>query len=318
MKRVLIGLLIVMILCVAIYFAYHEQADESTHILTSPIQVEDDNVQAKAYDESKYRVSDEPGKKFGPFYFDQKRLFVTYDYSDSIRGYLFEIKDEAGVSYYNQLHPSSDDSFYDVTGAFKLEGKSGFGLIIFYDLEPNAPPCGPEFQVFGMKNGILTKLSESIIVCGNVEDLPEGDKTGTLRLLDGDIIKAEVWKDMFGIIVPFKIDFQNMTIAPAVEDGVFGINLPDDQLESIDTWSTYTFTVFSDHNRNSKVEELVADENHKIEIPDVYAKIKLEKAGSHQLEIVITDVWVHVKVDDNEGWISHINELHNLGLKFYN
>ncbi len=251
--------------------------------------------------------------RFGPFEIDHKRVIATYKYSDEEKGDKFEIKDETGISYYKETFHNNNESYYSVENVFKLEGKSGEGIIVFYDLGPNAPPCGPEFQILGMKDGSLRELSPRIIVCGQFEKLPVGKSSGALKLLDDDLVKVEVWKTMFGIRIPFKVDFQKMTFAPLMTQGVFEINIHE-SVGPLKNAESESISLYADHIRNSKAESIVVTEIKKIDFISSYADVRLEQVSRSQLDIKIANIWLKVRVNDREGWVNDLNDFYMLGL----
>ncbi len=309
MNRVFAGFFVFIISCSGIYLGCEKK--------TSKIEVAQTqgatNSQTKQFVTPNTSVPGQSGKKFGPFDIGHKHITVTYDYGDAITGDSLEIKDATGVSYLKETYHNDGESSYTVENAFKVEGKSGEGIIIFYDLEPNAPPCGPEFQIFGMEGGSLKSLSSSIIVCGQFEKLPEGTPSGVLKLLDGDLIKVEVWKGFFGIRIPFKVDFQKMTIAPLMARGVFDINIPH-SIDSIDTSEGNEISFYPDHTGNSIPEVISASEIKKVEFIGSYADVHLEQVSKSQLDIKITNIWLKVKVNGREGWVNDTNDFYILGL----
>ena len=107
-------------------------------------------------------------KKVGPFEIGKNHVVVILDIiqgEDSSPLYnSFEIKDETGISYYKKELESSVESHINIEGIFKLKGKSGEGLIIFFDTEPNAPHAGKSFQIFGIKQRKVKPLSPPISV----------------------------------------------------------------------------------------------------------------------------------------------------------
>jgi hypothetical protein len=305
MNRFFAGLLVYVISCSGIYTGC-----ENKSVKTEPPKNQDNATsQTKQNVGSNIAEPTLSGKKFGPFDIDRKRIMVTYDYIGS----LLEIKDEKGVTYFKKEYDIAAESSYTVENAFKLEGQSGEGLIIFYDSEPNAPPCGPEFQIFGMVSGSLKAMSPSIIVCGQFEKLPEGMPRGVLKLLDGDLIKVNVWKNFFGIRIPFKVDFQKMTIAPLIAQGVFDIDVHETQ-GAVKTELSNKVILCSDHNPSSQQESLIVSEQAKVIFMGAYADVQLEQAGTAHLDIKITNVWLKVKVDGKEGWVNDIDSFFMLGL----
>lgn len=253
-------------------------------------------------------------KKVGPFEIGKKRIAVILDITEyEGQAYLyhsFEIIDEAGISYYKEiLGPFPDSSTTTIEGIFKLEGKSGEGLIFYFDTGPNAPPAGKSFQIFGVEKGKVKPLSPPISVYGSIEKLPEGKSREVLRLFDGDLIKVTVWKGLIGVVIPLVVDFQKLTIAPLKRDGIIDIYFatPPDKPVKL-PWSFY-----KDHNVNAKTEKIDATKGMNVKVLNAYAKIQLKKVNGG-LDIDVSNLWLKVKINSQEGWINDLNDFNMLGL----
>ncbi|HAS55243.1 MAG TPA: hypothetical protein DCS42_14535 [Nitrospiraceae bacterium] len=312
MRRTLTRLFILVISCFILNLGC---ADKSLKTESPETQRNDDaDGHLKLLEDRTFETPE--AKKFGPFNIGQKRFFLTYHYVGPTTGALLEIKDQSGVSFFKEAHHISHDSLLDVEGAFKLEGRNGEGIIVYYDAGPNAPPCGPAFQIFSLARDSFKPLSTRISFCGHFEKLSEGAPDEIVMLPDGNILNVGVWSDSFGIRIPLKVDFQKMTITPSVSQGIFDIDIPY-SVEPINTFSGHELTIYGAHSRNAKNVSIGAAEIHTIEFVKAYAEVQLTIVSESQLNIQLSNEWLKVKVNGHEGWVNGTNDYRLLGLPLY-
>lgn len=287
----------------------------ASHVMTEAPKVERNYVVSTPTDESK-----NDNKSFGPFKIGENRIFVVSSIkreNDALIVKSIEIKDETGASYYKHTYKYDSIGNIDIQ-AFKLEGRSGEGLLLIYDEGPSAPGSGRSFQIFGTDNGMLKPITEPISFTGSMEQLPQGESKEVLRLFDGDIIKVDVWKDMFGVYVPLKVDLTKLTITPLQTPGVFDIFLGYEprQLGTEPDTEAETIKLYDDHNTNSKTVTISTTKIIKIEFLKAYADVHLVKSMGGGLDIGVSNIWLKVKVNGRAVWVKIENDgdLYRLGL----
>lgn len=266
----------------------------------------------KVQNREKKRVT----KAVGPFEINKKRITVILDITEykgrAILYHSFEIKDAAGVSLYkSDLEPTPEEKL-NIEGIYKLEGKSGEGLIFYFELLPSAPGSGHFFKIFGMKNEKIKLLPEVDMLIGGLLPLQEGKSPGSLRLLDGDLINADVRKGLIDIIVPLIVDLQKNTITPLQTTGFFDLNIKPD---APNTAFGGKVKLFEDHNLQSRVTLIKSEEVKKVEFISAFANIQMQTMPpSPHLNLEIADLWVKVKVNGREGWANDMDSFIALGV----
>jgi hypothetical protein len=296
MSRFLTGLLIIVaVCCSSICVGSEKQGAES-----EPTKSQGQSGEAK-------KVK----KKIELFKIGENRVAVILDITEQ-PGYApsynaYEIKNEVSKSYYKEtLGPGTD-----IEGVFKLEGKSGEGLIIYFDTEPNAPLAGKSFQIFGIEKGKVKPLSAPINVYGRMEQLPSGKSTNALKLFHPDLVKVEVWKDCFGVVIPLVVDLKKLTITPLRTEGIFDINIgytPDQPHRSIGI----TVKLYADHNVNAKEERIAATDVKKVEFINAYADVQFKKDKWRDIDV--SNLWLKVNINGKEGWVNDLEDFFTLGL----
>jgi len=177
MKLIVSGLFAFIISCSGIYCGCEKKYSEAELAKTQGYT----NERTKQSAATNVAVPGQSRKKVWAIRHRPQRIVVTYYYGDAVSDDSLEIKDEAGVSYFRETYSNDDESFYAVESVFKLEGKSGEGIIIFNDEGPSPRPAA-RISDFGMRSGSLKALSPRIGVCGAIEKLPKGTPRGVLKL----------------------------------------------------------------------------------------------------------------------------------------
>lgn len=301
MNRILTGMPMIFIVCCScIFFGCNKATSESR-----PTAVQGQTNDSKGYE-----------KKYGPFDIGGSRIVVVnkiiYVDSENMEN-SFEIKNETGLSFYKESHINDSEGGTTLEGVYKLEGKSGEGLIIYFDTEPNAPHAGQSFQIFGMEKGRIKPLSSVIYLIGEVQPLQKGKSQGALRLFGDDLIKVEVWTDFFVVVVPLVVDLQKLTIAPLKTEGIFDINIVN-KPQAPGTENQVNITFYHDRNKDSKVQLIRYEDVKTVEFINVFAGVRLKKEHGFPLEIDVSDLWLKVKINGHEGWVNDPDSFVTLGL----
>ncbi len=299
MKRIVVGLVSIFVVCFCSHICIGNEMQAVEH-------------DQKDQTEKTKRVV----KKVGPFEIGKKRFVVIEDVIERAGNVIscnsFEIKDDAGTSFYRKELGPSEDSSTVIEGIFKLEGKSGEGLILYFDLAPNAPPAGTSFQIFGVVKGKLKLLSEPINVYGQIESSPKGKSEGSKKLFDGDVINVEIWKDFFGVFVPLAVDLKKLTITPLIKEGIFNISTTPGQPH---TSFEIPVKLYENHDVNANKEIIAAKEVKKVEFFKAHASVQLENQNSDSpLNIYVSNLWLKVRVNGKEGWVNDLEDFFTLGL----
>lgn len=302
MNRILPGLLIISMVCYSgICFGSAGETGER-----QPEERQSHIDQTKRYE-----------KKAGPFEIGKNHVVVILDITEQ-EGFpplynSFEIKEETGISYYKKELEPAAESYVDIEGIFKLKGKSGEGLIIYFDTEPNAPQAGKSFQIFGIKQGKVKPLSPPISVYGELQPLPDAKSQDTKRLLDGDLIKVVQKTDFINVVVPLVVDLQKLTIAPIRAIGMFDINISETP-NAPGTENQIDIKFYKEHNINSKVEIINYKSVGKVKFINAYANVQLINLGV-ALDIDISNLWLKVIINGRAGWVHDNDSFVTLGLR---
>lgn len=242
---------------------------------------------ATATEEMSYEKQPGPDSRFGTFELYGQKFVVD----------VFGIRDSKGKVLYVNKHD------YLVENVYKIVGNSGEGLLIIRDLEPNAPPCGPEFQVLGLKNGKIKELSKSIIMCGYMVEKPIPPEIKTIILSKNNILTAAFSDSNFYVKVPFKVDFKNLTVFPAKNTGEFSVEYDKKYEMDMDEFGNPAIDLYSSHDLLSKKSSIYLREVKAFEVLSVYAFVKIQDASRLQSRIVISDKAIKVRVNGTIYWL---------------
>lgn len=223
-------------------------------------------IPATATEEMSYEKQSGPDTQFGTFeLYGQKFVVDVFGIRDSKRNLLYE-----------------HDVDYLVENVYKIVGNSGEGLLIIRDLEPNAPPCGPEFQVLGLKNGEIKELSKSIIMCGYMVEKPIPPETKTIILSKNNILTAAFSDSNYFVKVPFKVDFKNLILLPEKNTGEFSVEYDKKQDMNIEGFGNPAIDLYSSHDLLFKKSSIYLRDVKTFEVLGVYASVKIQDASRFQ------------------------------------
>lgn len=246
-------------------------------------------IPATATEEMSYEKQSGPDSQFGTFeLYGQKFVVDIFGIRDSKRNLLYE----------------HDDEDYLVENVYKIVGNSGEGLLIIRFLGPNAPPCGPEFQVLGFNNGKIKELSKSIIMCGYMVEKPIPPETKTIILSKNNILTAAFSDSNYFVKVPFKVDFKNLTVLPEKNTGEFSVEYDKKQDMDIEGFGNPAIDLYSSRDLLSKKSSIRLREIKTFEVLGVYASVKIQDASRLQSEIVISDKAIKIRVNGNIYWLN--------------
>lgn len=299
MNRILTGLIVFFIVCFSGICFGNDKADGEREPQNSQDQTE---------------KTKKVKKKVGPFEIGKKSIIVILDITEyEGHPYLyhsFEIVDEAGVSHYKKELGSTPESSTAIEEVYKLEGKNGEGLIIYFDTEPNAPPAGKSFQIFGVEKGKVKPLSQPVNVYGQIQSLQKGKSQGAIRLFDDHLMKVEIWKDFFGIVIPLAVDLKKLKIAPLITKGIFNLNIG--YTPSVPgTFNRSEIKLYENHSINSNLSMLPYQNVKKVQFIYAYADVQLDNRG----DIYVSNIWLKIKINGREGWVNDVDSFVTLGLR---
>lgn len=246
----------------------------------------------------------------------------------------WELRDAAGKAVYRQqlaveLRDGSFDESNDVS-ARQLKTKLGEGILVDGGFEPSAPDYSGWFQVFGMFNGKLAPFGPPMSTqgefLGETEDsfqpsvMVRGQQPTTVTR---DVLNFRVWTGNFSIIYPVLIDWMQAKVRPAwtcyrmTAKGMVPTCTYKVQADPVRTTNDLTFVrLYAEPEEGFPVTHVVVKPDSKIE----YLEGQMAADWSETKDAISigvgdgADVWLHVRIDGQEGWIHTEEDFEAVGL----
>lgn len=246
----------------------------------------------------------------------------------------WELRDAAGATVYReQLAVSLQDGRFDETndvGARLLKTNLGEGILVGGSSLPSAPNASGWFQLFGLFNGKLVPFGAPISTDG--EFLGQAEEafqpTAVVRgqqpaPVTRDVLNFRVWTGNFSIIYPVLIDWMQAKVRPAwtcyrmTAKGMVATCTYKVQVEPVHTTSDLTFVrLFAEPEEGFPVKHVVVKPDSKIEFLEGQIPVDWS-ATKDAISIGVgdgADVWLHVRIDGQEGWIHTQEDFEAVGL----
>lgn len=246
----------------------------------------------------------------------------------------WELHDGAGnVVYHQQLGVSLQNGSFDETesvGARELKTKLGEGILVDGGSLPSAPEYSGWYQVFGLFDGKLVPFGAPMSTDG--EFLGEAEESfqpsGMFRgqqptTVTRDMLNFRVWTGNFSIIYPVLIDWMRAKVRPAwtcyrmTAKGMVATCTYKVQADARRTTNDLTFVrMFAEPEEGFPVTHVVIKPDSKIEFLEAQLPVDWS-ATKDAISFGVgagADVWLHVRIDGQEGWIHTQEDFEAIGL----
>jgi hypothetical protein len=247
----------------------------------------------------------------------------------------WELRDAAGNAvYHQQLAVELQGGSFAGTesvGARLLKTKQGEGILVDGGFLPSAPEYSGWFQVFGLFDGKLVPFGAPMSTdgefLGEAEDsfqpsvLFRGQQPQTVTR---DVLNFRVWTGNFSIIYPVLIDWMQAKVRPAwtcyrqTAKGMVAACTYKVQIDSATrTSKDLTFVrMYAEPEEGFPVTHVVVKPDSKIEYLEGQMRVDWSETKEN-ISIGVgdgSDVWLHVRIDGQEGWIHTQEDFEAIGL----
>jgi hypothetical protein len=249
-----------------------------------------------------------------------------------------EIRDAVGSAVYEKGFPfavGAGGGFQQNLSASveRLSGKTGAGLVIHYTEQSTASQAAPSqasefWQLFGFVNGKLASLPKPSIIG---EPNPGVPYMGVImRAANGavsvvsqpDTIELRAWTGNFYVFVPLRVDWNHGGLAQGqrcverlagpLRDVGCDMRVEANRKPSAEEYGF--LRLFSEAHENfGSAEHIVLQKDSKVAILGSSA-ITTWNETDGRIQPVFSDVWLHVRMDDREGWIHGEDDFAAIGL----
>ncbi len=248
-----------------------------------------------------------------------------------------EISDTTGnVSYQEAFaYPIEQGRFQrNLSASAELvSGKTGAGLVIHYSEQTAASPTGTaqtseSWQLFGLVNGKLAALGKPALIGvpaagGPYMGVMMRAVNGAVSVIsEPDTIEVRAWTGYFYVFIPLRVDWNHGGLAEGqrcmemIGGGLKEVGC-DMRVEALRKPPADEFTfarLFGEANENmGEPDHVVMQKDSKIEILGSRAITKWNENGE-LIQPVFSDIWLHVRIDANTGWIHGEEDFAAVGL----
>ncbi|HSB75104.1 MAG TPA: hypothetical protein VLC12_05595 [Terriglobales bacterium] len=246
----------------------------------------------------------------------------------------WELRDATGAAVYRQqLGVSLQNGSFDFTedvGARLLKTSMGQGILVDGAELPSAPNASGWVQLFGLFDGKLVPFGPPMSTDG--EFLGEAQETfQPSPMFRGqqpapvtrDVLNFRVWTGNFNIIYPVLIDWIQAKVRPAwtcyrqTAKGMLAACVYKVQLNPVRTATDLTFArLFAEPDEGFPVKHVVIKPESKIEYLEALVPVNWSLAQDN-VSIDVgggADLWLHVRIDGQEGWIHTQEDFDAVGL----
>ena len=246
----------------------------------------------------------------------------------------WELRDAAGTPvFHQQLGVSLQNGGFAETesvGARQLKTKLGEGILVDGGFLPSDPEYSGWFQVFGLFNGKLVPFGAPMSTDGEFlgEEEESFQPSAMFRgqqpqTVTRDVLNFRVWTGNFSIIYPVLIDWIQAKVRPAwtcyrmTAKGMVATCTYKVQADASRTTNDLTFVrMYAEPEEGFPVTHVVIKPESKIEFLEAQLAVDWS-ADKDNISIGVgngADVWLHVRIDSQEGWIRTQEDFQAIGL----
>ena len=243
----------------------------------------------------------------------------------------WELRDAAGQAIYRREYPVGfQNGAFDETqnvDARELKASFGKGILVEGGELPSAPNGGWWIQVFGLMNGKLTPLSGALRTDGAFlgEHVESYQPTPMLRgqqpqAVSHDVLKFRVWTGNVSIIYGVMIDWIQGRVRPewtclTAQGQPAACRYPIEASPARGREMTFV-RLFPEPENGFTPKHVVVKPGSKIDYLEAEASVSWS-TDQDNVSFGVADpgkVWIHVKIDGQDGWISGEEDFEAVGL----
>jgi hypothetical protein len=267
----------------------------------------------------------------------EKRLPSAGDpiFSQTLAG--VEISDTTGIVSYQKAfaYVMEQGRFHQNLSASveQVSGKTGAGLMIHYREQTAASEAGTtqideSWQLFGLVNGKLAALGKPAPIGvpaagGPFMGVMMRAANGTVSVISQpDTIEVRAWTGYFYVFIPLRVDWNHGGLAQGQrcmemiggglkEEGC-DMRVEADRKPSAEEFG-FVRLLPEAHENPEAAEHAVVQKNSRVEILGSRA-ITIWNENGELIWPTFSDIWLHVRIDDQTGWIHGEEDFAAVGL----
>jgi len=251
--------------------------------------------------------------------------------ADDLTVEWWELRDASGKPIYRQQCPVNfaNGTFADTedVDARELKASLGQGILLYGGGLPSAPGTGWWVQVFGLINGKLTPLGAPMSTEGGFigEDVENYQPTAMFRgqrpqTVSHDVLKFRVWAGNFSIVYSVILDWIQGTVRPAwrctTAQGQVSACRYKVEADPVRGKEMTFVRLFPEPEDGFTPKHVVVKPDSKIEYIEAEVPISWS-TDQNNISFGVSNsgkLWLHIKVDGQDGWISGEEDFEAVGL----
>ena len=247
----------------------------------------------------------------------------------------WELRDAAGKAVYRAEYGYTvENGRFDTTedvGARELKTKFGQGILVDGQGLPSAPNTGSWIQVFGLFDGKLVPLSSPVSTEGEfLEETVDTYQHSAMfkgqqpQTISRDVLKFRMWTGNFNLEYLVAIDWIQAKLHPAwtcmerTSKGPSSSCRYKVEVEPAPRTDMSFVRLFNEPDEGSVPKHVVIKAESKIEFVEAQVAISWI-SDEHNTTFGLPNdspekVWLHIRVDGQDGWISGEEDFNAVGL----
>lgn len=189
--------------------------------------------------------------------------------------------------------------------AYEVQGQTGEGIVLETGkISAKHIPAG-KFTILAQRNGHLEVLAPEVKFYGMVEHIPDAG-LDRRRLVTGDVIRCQFWTGHYYMVRGIRVDFGGGTVVPLCSHNcTFSVMYQATPLKGDATVQLFNQPL-------GKSRRVAVRRQSTIEFLDAYVEdIATIDCARRRRE---GRPWLHVRIDENDGWMSEPRDMEKLGL----
>lgn len=189
--------------------------------------------------------------------------------------------------------------------AYEVQGQTGEGIVLETSkISAKQIPAG-QFTILAQRNGHLEVVAPEVKFYGSMEHIPDAGHDRR-RLVAGDLIRYQFWTGNYYVVRGIRVDFGAGTVVPlCIRKCTFSVTYQATPLEGDATVQLFDHPI-------GKSRRVAARKRSTIEFLEAYVEdIVTIDSARHCRE---GRPWLHVRIDENDGWMSEPADMRKLGL----
>ena len=229
-----------------------------------------------------------------------------------------EVQDSDGALHFQRTLPLRVEGarFAETVGvdAALLQGRQGSGVLLTYSVLPSTPLGGRSWQVLGLVQGRMKPFSKPVTLEGELVEAASAQqvRAGWDSLIETDILNFRVWTGRFFVVVPLAVKWEwgSVNSACVLSRCSWRVEAQRQAAPSPAAVKLYP----QPDGSAGEPEAVAVTPASKVEFLGAEGGVVWDETEEQVWFGVSEIVWLRVRIDGKEGWLSDPEDLNAIGL----